>query len=658
MYRTQDGRPVRQASFGPARPLATKVAPAGLVLVLAALTIFSVVSAVLTSRASDEARREATLSRLFATAERSLLEQEILEHDLFLEGGVGREELDAQAARVRADLLAVRPVGPHAGVVDEALALHEEYLRRLPGALDEVERDPASAEEVEEEVLGPVFTELKDLLRREVAEHRAFTQQTLSELHSLQRVVLVATPVVFGLGLLLLALFAAILREHRREIDAQAEENRHQALHDSLTGLPNRAALRVRTDAALAEARLTGDPLVLMLIDLDRFKEINDTLGHHYGDVVLQAVSQRLQEVLRDGDTVARLGGDEFAVLLPAAGGLASALDLAARLRAAVGASIEADGVVLDVDASIGVVLSGEHGDDVDVLVQHADIAMYVAKERGHGICVYDADLDEHSPERLGLLGELRRAIDGDELLLHFQPKVGMPDDEVCGVEALVRWLHPERGLVQPGDFIPVAERTALIRPLTRWVIDAALAQVRHWQDSGRTLRVAVNVSARNLLDEGFVDEVVELLARWDVPASSLELEVTESAIMADPERAQRILERFAALGFTLSIDDFGAGYTSLAHLKKLPVHQLKIDRSFVSQMVTDRSDAVIVQSVVELGRNLGLTTVAEGVEDRETWDQLAELGCDVAQGYFLSRPLPAEALEAWFDAARAGLRV
>jgi EAL domain-containing protein (putative c-di-GMP-specific phosphodiesterase class I) len=265
-------------------------------------------------------------------------------------------------------------------------------------------------------------------------------------------------------------------------------------------------------------------------------------------------------------------------------------------------------------------------------------------------VCVYDAGLNEHSPERLGLLGELRRAIDNRELVLHFQPKAALAGDGVCGVEALVRWEHPERGLVPPASFIPLAERTPLIRPLTRYVLDAALEQCARWQAAGRELHVAVNVSARNLLDERFVDDVLELLAAHAVPARCLELEVTESAIMADPERARTILGRLAEVGVTLSIDDFGAGYTSLAHLKDLPVHQLKVDRSLVTGVTLDGSNALIVRSVVELARNLGLTTVAEGVEDRETWDLLARLGCDVAQGFLLCRPMPAEQLEAWFD--------
>ncbi len=556
-----------------------------------------------------------------------------------------REAHTAAARRVLAALQAVQAAEEvdHREHVAELIALQQAYLTTAGPVFDRVQRTAPQTGRVEDRQLEPRFRTIQDRVAEEAAEHRDEAREAVAALGRTQRLVLLATPVVFGIGLALVALFASVLRSHRRQIDSQASQNRHQALHDALTGLANRTQLRQRAEPLLAAGRQDGQRLALLLIDLDRFKEINDTLGHSYGDVVLKAVATRLTQNLRSSDTVARLGGDEFVVLLPGVGGADEAVRVAGHLREVLEASIEADGVWLDVEASIGLVLSGTHGDDVDALLQHADIAMYVAKERGTGVCVYDEELNGHSPERLGLLGELRRALETGELVLHFQPKVALGGADVCSVEALVRWQHPERGLVPPALFIPLAERTGLIRPLTRYVLDAALAQCRAWQDAGRTLQVAVNVSARNLLDDRFLDDVTELLERWEVPAACLELEVTESAIMADPQRARHVLGRLAELGVTLSIDDFGAGYTSLAHLKNLPVHQLKIDRSFVSQMTRHRNDAVIVRSVVELGHNLGLMTVAEGVEDQATSDQLTELGCDVAQGY--SRPLPAEDL-------------
>jgi diguanylate cyclase (GGDEF)-like protein len=627
-------------------------ATAGLVGVLLALTAFSVTAAVTNADAATQAERGVSVTQWSAEAERSLLREEDLGERL-----AGGDDLlwgDYAAVRVATrhalvQLGAVKGTD-HAQLLSGWLQLHEDYGRAMEGQIAATRRDPSAVDSYHMLYVHHHHEALGAAVREEAEEHRDDARSALDAMARTQRLLLIATPAVFGVGLALVAWFTVVLARSRRETLAQAEENRQQALHDALTGLPNRTLLRLRADEALA----SDGPSALMLIDLDRFKEINDTLGHAYGDVVLQAVATRLQETVRASDTVARLGGDEFAILLPTVDGTEAALDLAARALAVMEAPIEADGVFLDVDASIGIALSGQHGSDVETLLQNADIAMYSAKDRGLGTCVYDSELNEHSPERLGLLGELRRALDNRELVLHFQPKVAVPGEQVCGVEALVRWQHPERGLIPPASFIPLAERTPLIRPLTRYVIDAALEQCARWRAAGRELHVAVNVSARNLLDERFVDEVLELLARWQVPAPYLELEVTESAIMADPERAQAILARLADAGITLSIDDFGAGYTSLAHLKDLPVHQLKIDRSFVAQMTADRSNALIVRSVIELGHNLGLTTVAEGVEDRATLARLTELGCDVAQGYHLCRPLPAAQLELWFDTVRA----
>ena len=427
----------------------------------------------------------------------------------------------------------------------------------------------------------------------------------------------------------------------------QAEMER-RALHDTLTGLPNRALLADRFEQALRSEQHTGSPTGLLLIDLDRFKEINDTLGHHVGDQLLVQIGPRLSGVLRAGDTVARLGGDEFAVLLPEVGTLEAALRIADELQTALAGSFAVVGVDLDVEASIGVVLSREHGHHPAELMQRADIAMYVAKQGSLGVAVYDPDTDGHSPERLALLGDLRRALSNDELVLHYQPKVSLSTGEVCGAEALVRWQHPDRGLVPPDAFIPLAENTGLIGPLTSRVLDLALAQARRWADAGAPLQVAVNLSARNLLD-GRIDTVVaQLLARHGVPATLLKLEVTESAIMTDPVRAKTLLDRLAAQGVTLSIDDFGAGYTSLAQLKNLPITEIKVDRSFVQTMQTDTSNSMIVRSVVELGHNLGLTAVAEGVESADILQQLTGYTCDVAQGYHLSRPLTAQAFDTW----------
>ncbi|WNV76769.1 EAL domain-containing protein [Geodermatophilus sp. DSM 44513] len=661
--RSTRSRPRRRDPHGRVRAgarlrLPAHAATAGLVAVLAVLTVFSVTAAVTNARAASDAEQSALVSEWSEQAERSLVRQVDLVDDLALEPDEElRAEYDEASAATRA---AIEEMGAVAGAdeeiaVREWLRLHTRYEFAVEQLLSATATSPGIAETYEDVYVDPHHDALEALIRDEAKQHWDRANESLAFVGDVQQVLLVATPVVFGAGLAVVAWFAAILTRSRRETVAQAEANRQQALHDALTGLPNRTLLRQRGEVALAGAE--SGSVALMLIDLDRFKEVNDTLGHAYGDVVLQAVADRLRATVRGSDTVARLGGDEFAILLPRVVDEEAARQLAGRALVAMEAPIEVDGVSLDIDASIGIAMAGVHGEDVETLLQSADIAMYSAKDRGLGVCVYDDALNDHSPERLGLLGQLRRAIDNGELVLHFQPKIALPGAQVCGVEALVRWQHPQRGLVPPGDFIPLAERTPLIRPLTRYVVDAALEQCARWRDAGRDLGVAVNISARNLLDEHFVDEVEELLEHWRLPASCLELEVTESAIMADPERARRILTRLAECGVTLSVDDFGAGYTSLAQLKDLPVRQLKIDRSFVAPMAADPSNAMIVRSVVELGHNLGLTTVAEGVEDQATCESLQAMGCDVAQGYYICRPMPADALEAWFDAT-VGLRV
>ena len=433
--------------------------------------------------------------------------------------------------------------------------------------------------------------------------------------------------------------------------DRQAlqQELEHRALHDALTGLPNRALLADRFAQALRAGQREEQSVGLLLIDLDRFKEINDTLGHHFGDELLRQVGPRMASVLREADTIARLGGDEFAVLLPGTACVDDAIQVAEKLQTALSRSFTVEGVDLDVEASIGVVLSGEHGTDATTLMQRADVAMYVAKQRNLGVFAYDPTLDTHSPERLSLLGDLRRALHNDELFLQYQPKVSLSTGEVCGAEALLRWAHPDRGVVPPNAFIPLAENTGLIGPLTRRVLDLALAQARRWADEGRPLQIAVNLSARNLLDDRLDTTVAELLAHHRVAPQLLKLEVTESAIMADPTRAAELLRRLHAQGVAIAIDDFGAGYTSLGQLKHLPVSELKVDRSFVMTMQSDSSDSLIVRSVIELSHNLGLSAVAEGVEDAEILDSLTAYSCDVAQGYHLSRPLSADAFDAWW---------
>jgi diguanylate cyclase (GGDEF)-like protein/PAS domain S-box-containing protein len=414
----------------------------------------------------------------------------------------------------------------------------------------------------------------------------------------------------------------------------------HQATHDALTGLPNRAAVLAR-GAELLSGAPGRNRLAVLLMDLDRFKEVNDTLGHSYGDRLLSQVGPRLRPLVRDVDLVARLGGDEFAVLLPDAT-VAEAQAAAERLRVALGTPFLVDGLALDVDVSIGVAVCGDGVTDVGALLRQADIAMYAAKEHQQGVQVYDPLSDDNDRSRLVLLSELRRGMVDGQLVLHYQPKVELRSGTVVGVEALVRWQHPVRGLLAPAGFLAAVERTALIEPLTDAVLDAALMQVRAWCAEGITVPVAVNLSARSLTRSDLPDRVLMRLRAHDVPASLLRLEITESALLAEPARVREVLRRLHSAGVSLSIDDFGTGYSSMGHLKHLPVDELKIDRSYVAEMSTSTEDAALVRSVIDLGHELGMTVVAEGVEDAATAEALVALRCDVAQGHLYCRPGPA----------------
>jgi diguanylate cyclase (GGDEF)-like protein/PAS domain S-box-containing protein len=435
------------------------------------------------------------------------------------------------------------------------------------------------------------------------------------------------------------------------ELRCQAELNEHQAMHDALTGLPNRTLFRDRIVQAILAAQREGDSVAVMMIDLDRFKEVNDSLGHDAGDMLLQEVARRLEGSLRASDTIARLGGDEFGVLLPRQCSPEDVRRVIERISATLALPVVLDELPLAIEGSLGVAMYPDHGTNVDTLLQRADMAMYTAKEGSSAYAFFDESAEHYDPNRLTLVCELRRAIDERELVLYYQPKATVASGEIASVEALLRWQHPTRGLVLPNDFIPVAQQTSLIRPLTLYVVDEALRQCREWLDDGVQLSIAVNLSIRNLLDMEFPEQVGALLAKWKVEPRFLELEITESTMLTDPVRTTRVLERLSAMGIRLSIDDFGTGYSSLSYLSRLPVDEIKIDRSFVTNMTLNQGNAIIVRSTIDLGRNLGLEVVAEGVETAECWDELSSLGCTAAQGYFLSRPLPAAELGAWLRA-------
>jgi diguanylate cyclase (GGDEF)-like protein len=444
----------------------------------------------------------------------------------------------------------------------------------------------------------------------------------------------------------LILLFVALLPIMRRvtvRLRRQMEEIEHRAFYDQLTGLPNRNLFRDRLEQSILTSRREQTRTTVMFLDVDHFKEINDTLGHEAGDVLLEELGTRLRGQMRENETLARLGGDEFAIVC--SGSAQDASLLAERLHAALHGAVMVREFPLEVTMSIGIATYPEHGQDIDAVVSHADVAMYQAKEARAGTAVYDSEQDLNDAARLALAGELRRAIESEELVLHYQPKAELESGRIVGVEALVRWQHPERGFIPPNDFIPIAERTGLIKQLSRYVVATALRQCSAWQAQGLDLHVAVNLTIPDLLDLELPDVIGGLLTEFGVRPDQLELEITETTILADPFRVREVLTRLNEMGLRLAIDDFGTGYSSLAYLRRLPVHTIKIDRSFVMDMCENASDATIVRSTIDLGRNLGLDVVAEGVETEEAWDALSAQGCTLAQGYLISRPLPADEL-------------
>ena len=636
----------------------TRLATAGLAAVLVMLTGFALWAAYSTNRAARQADRLIRLSDAYQQARFAVAAEESLERKYRLEPGPEvRTKYQQAAASLLTALEDVHQRGDHADrVLKERLdAQHDRYLDaigRMFAAVDAGDTKRVLA--IDENQVDPLFGSIEEQVNAAADVHHQAALASLGALRRKETSVMMATPVAFTAGLALLGLFWTIVVGYQQRTQRQAADNAHQALHDALTGLANRTLLRDRIDQAMRQTDRELVPAALLLLDLERFKEVNDTLGHHYGDQLLIQVAQRLRAALRNVDTVARLGGDEFAVLLSRIETAEGAVAVANKLQAVLQEPFELEGLSLDVEASIGVALYPEHASDPDELLQHADIAMYVAKDTHAGYVLFDPTLDQHSPRRLALLGELRRAIGEQQLVLHYQPKVDAHTGQLLGVEALVRWQHPEHGLIPPGDFIPLAERTGLIGPLTTYVLDAALRQCHQWRQAGHELAIAVNVSARSLLDLAFPDQVAGLLAREDLPARLLIVEITESTIMADPTHALEILGRLNAMGVQIAIDDFGTGYSSMAHLKTLPVQELKVDRSFVSQMTSNSRDAVIVRSTVDLGRNLGLRVVAEGVEDVVTSRELDALGCDAVQGYYISRPVPPDDLIHWLEERQA----
>jgi len=467
--------------------------------------------------------------------------------------------------------------------------------------------------------------------------------------------VLDLMPAVFGLwgqyvGSLLAFEAGALVVDQTSKLRNQAEALEVQVLHgttyDRLTDLPNRVLFHDRLEQALAGARRSQEKLAVLVLDLDNFKEINNTLGHFSGDLLLKQMASRLRSTVRETDTVARLGGDEYAVLLTDLHANEDALAVAEKLCKAVEPRFILGGINVNMLMSIGVVYFPEHGEDVDSLLQKADVALYLAKQtKGFSVNVYSPEQDKHSTRQLTLMGELRNAIEKGELILYYQPKVDIGLHRIVAVESLIRWDHPEYGMLPPGEFISLAERTGLIRPMTYWVMEEALKQCAEWQAHGFSIDVAINVPVSVLLDKALPDNINRLLNQYHLAAKQLVVEITESSLMEDQEYALQLLNHLSNMGVRISIDDFGTGYSSLAYLRRLPVSEIKVDQSFVMSMLENENDNVIVRATIGLAHNLGMGVIAEGVAEKEIYRQLGIMGCDLAQGYYISPPVPAREL-------------
>ncbi len=440
------------------------------------------------------------------------------------------------------------------------------------------------------------------------------------------------------------------LERMRWKLVHQSELLEHQALHDSLTGLPNRTLLHDRMQHAFVTAHRSGKTVALLMMDLDRFKEVNDTLGHHVGDLLLQRIGLRMRGALRESDTIARLGGDEFAVVLPSVENPEQAVYTARKILTTLEQPLNLDGHSFTIGVSIGIAFYPDHGEDSGALMQHADLSMYYAKRTQSGYFVYNPALDQQALHETTLIGQLRHAIQHNELILHYQPKIALKTGRVTGVEALVRWQHPQQGLLLPEYFLHLAERTGLIHPLTSWVLHQALTLCQSWHQAGINLPVAVNLSPASLQHDQLFEQIRHALQSLDVPPSWLELEITEAGILADPPLTQTVLERLSDLGVQISIDDYGtASFASLAYLNKLPMQQIKIDKSFVIEMA-DETNAVIVRSAINLAHNMKRTVSAEGIEHAEVLERLKDMGCDAAQGNYLCKPLAANEVIPWLQ--------
>ncbi len=554
----------------------------------------------------------------------------------------------------------------HEVLVSETSTLLSSAVTQLPHFAGGLRNRPDTATRLSlrdhEYIIGTV--PLKDagdrrvgrlLLMRDISARAAKSHDVVADMAAAS---LVVGPMLLGFFFISLSRAERQLKDWRQRVNEesrarmQLQEDHFRtlertALSDALTGLPNRKSLDEQLAKAVEDVARDGRRFVLALLNMQRVNEINITLGHETGDLLLKQVADRLTRGLQEAAVVARAGGDEFAVVMPVPAGMGAAESVAA-IRRTLSPTFHVSGISLDMLANIGIAICPDHAEDAVTLLRRADVAMRQAKRHRENFAVYDSTLDPHGTRRLMLLGDLRRAIEANDLELHYQPQVAMKENRVVAVEALVRWTHPQLGPISPAEFIPIAEQTGVIKALTRWVLKEALTQQAIWFQQGLDLSMCVNLSAQDLTDHELPDHVADLIDQTTNASERLTLELTESAVMHDAEQALEVLNRFAAMGCPLSIDDFGTGYSSLAYLKRLPVRELKVDRSFVGDMCGEENDARIVASTIGLAHTLGLVVVAEGVEDADTCDALAELACDRLQGFFISRPLPAAALSEW----------
>jgi len=640
----------RAASRNGSRPPvpASATAPANgrtrLAYVLIALTTLVLVTLTVAEAnrvrvAADTVNRSSELAGAYSAVAEGTAVQASLEHRYRLGPDPAlRVTYEQEDRNVRAALDAIERADSGAAGLRPVYQSYDDIVRRVFAAVDAGTAPPAGTE------VAAAFDATHEIVDSGAALAAATDDEAAGEL---SRVALMAC-LMLGVGLALIVVMGFLLRRYHRRLVRQVEDSRHLAMHDTLTGLANRALFADRLGHALTGVRRHGNSLAVLLVDLDRFKEVNEALGHDHGDRLLREVANRLVSSFREGDTVARLAGDEFAVLLPDASETI-ANGLARRALASLEQSFAVGEVTVDIETSIGLTMAPQHAGTVDELMRCADLALWSAKERKTGVVAYEPDGAAVQPNRLLLLGELRRALEQrDQLVLHYQPKVALNPSHLVGVEALVRWRHPTKGIVPPAEFIPIAESTGLINKLTAYVLDEAVQQAREWLSAGLTVPIAVNLSPRCLLDVDLVDLVRGLLVTHRLPAGLLRLEMTETAVMTNPALAMKTLTGLHQLGIRLSIDDYGTGYSSMAYLNRLPVDELKVDRSFVLNMLENDNDAVLVRSAIDLGHNLGLTVVAEGVEKAEHVAALREFGCDVAQGYHYARPMPSEEVTSW----------